>query len=131
MRGGEAEGQHEGSVGLLREVRSEERGRFFAELPGAVGPQLPSQGFSLERTILDVEGPVASHAPEEHRSPALEGAFKPRPAGVPLADMVRPPADLPKFGGPEGEVVTSWSYIVHFSATGNNCCNYGDRVPAV
>ena len=32
---------------------------------------------------------------------------------------------------PEGEVVKSWSSIVHFSATGNNCCNYGDRVPAV
>ena len=32
---------------------------------------------------------------------------------------------------PEGEVVKSWSSIVHFSATGNNCCSYGDRVPAV
>lgn len=24
-----------------------------------------------------------------------------------------------------------WSNIIHFSATGNNCCNYGDRVPGV
>jgi hypothetical protein len=24
-----------------------------------------------------------------------------------------------------------WGSIIHFSATGSNCCNYGDRVPAV
>ena len=32
---------------------------------------------------------------------------------------------------PNGEIVDPWSSIVHFSATGNNCCEYGDRVPAV
>jgi uncharacterized protein (DUF427 family) len=25
----------------------------------------------------------------------------------------------------------AWSNIIHFTATGNNCCEYGDRVPAV
>jgi hypothetical protein len=32
---------------------------------------------------------------------------------------------------PGNTVVTDWSSIVHFSATGGNCCDYGDRVPAV
>ena len=32
---------------------------------------------------------------------------------------------------PGPTVVTDWSSIVHFSATGGNCCLYGDRVPAV
>lgn len=32
---------------------------------------------------------------------------------------------------PDGDIVEPWSSIVHFSATGSNCCEYGDRVPAV
>jgi len=28
-------------------------------------------------------------------------------------------------------IVGGWGNIIHVSATGNNCCNYGDRVPAV
>jgi len=32
---------------------------------------------------------------------------------------------------PEAEVVASWGSILHLTATGNNCCNYGDRIPAV
>ena len=24
-----------------------------------------------------------------------------------------------------------WASIFHFSATGNNCCSYGDRIPGV
>lgn len=32
---------------------------------------------------------------------------------------------------PGPTVVSDWSSIVHFSATGNNCCDYGDRVPGV
>eukprot|EP01052_Picozoa_sp_SAG31_P015235 SAG31_NODE_974_length_10627_cov_11.246201_8_plen_238_part_00 len=28
---------------------------------------------------------------------------------------------------PTGDVVDSWSNIIHFTATGNDCCNYGDR----
>ena len=31
---------------------------------------------------------------------------------------------------PKG-MVGEWANIIHVSATGNNCCNYGDRVPAV
>ena len=32
---------------------------------------------------------------------------------------------------PEYDTVESWSSIVHFTATGNDCCSYGDRAPAV
>jgi hypothetical protein len=34
---------------------------------------------------------------------------------------------------PDREVVgnSGWGSIFHFSATGGNCCEYGDRVPAV
>ena len=32
---------------------------------------------------------------------------------------------------PTGEINEAWSNIIHFTATGNNCCEYGDRVPAV
>ena len=32
---------------------------------------------------------------------------------------------------PGPTVVTGWGSIVHFSATGKDCCDYGDRVPAV
>ena len=32
---------------------------------------------------------------------------------------------------PEVEAVASWGSILHLTATGNNCCNYGDRIPAV
>ena len=27
--------------------------------------------------------------------------------------------------------VLSWGSIFHFTATGNNCCEYGDRIPAL
>ena len=27
--------------------------------------------------------------------------------------------------------VESWGSIAHFTATGNNCCTYGDRIPAI
>jgi hypothetical protein len=30
-----------------------------------------------------------------------------------------------------GDGWTGWGSIFHFSATGGNCCEYGDRVPAV
>ena len=105
MRGREAEREHEGAIWFLCQVRSKERGRLFPELPGAVLPKLPSLGFSLKGTILDVEGPVASHAAEEHRSAALESALEPGAAAVPLADVVRAPTLLAQFGGPEGEVI--------------------------
>eukprot|EP01052_Picozoa_sp_SAG31_P015232 SAG31_NODE_974_length_10627_cov_11.246201_5_plen_226_part_00 len=29
------------------------------------------------------------------------------------------------------EVVEGWASIFHFTATGSNCCQYGDRIPAV
>ena len=32
---------------------------------------------------------------------------------------------------PGPTVNPDWSNIIHFSATGDNCCNYGDRVPGV
>ena len=32
---------------------------------------------------------------------------------------------------PGPQLVTAWSSIVHFTATGNNCCEYGDRVPGI
>merc|ERR1719461_126926 len=32
---------------------------------------------------------------------------------------------------PTDETVDTWSNIIHFSATGNNCCNAGDRIPGV
>ena len=32
---------------------------------------------------------------------------------------------------PEEQVVDSWGSILHLTATGTNCCNYGDRIPAV
>jgi hypothetical protein len=32
---------------------------------------------------------------------------------------------------PDADMVDGWSNIIHISATGGNCCNYGDRVPAV
>ncbi len=32
---------------------------------------------------------------------------------------------------PGPTVKDDWSNIIHFSATGDNCCNYGDRVPGV
>ena len=28
-------------------------------------------------------------------------------------------------------MVGAWANIIHVSATGNNCCNYGDRIPAI
>jgi len=31
---------------------------------------------------------------------------------------------------PKGKV-NGWANIIHFSATGGNCCSYGDRVPAI
>merc|ERR1712127_334927 len=31
---------------------------------------------------------------------------------------------------PKGKI-GGWANIIHFSATGGNCCNYGDRVPAI
>ena len=30
---------------------------------------------------------------------------------------------------PDAVKVEDWSSIVHFTATGENCCAYGDRVP--
>jgi len=32
---------------------------------------------------------------------------------------------------PDADMVDGWSNIIHVTATGGNCCNYGDRVPAV
>ena len=32
---------------------------------------------------------------------------------------------------PQPGLQESWSSIVHFTATGTNCCNYGDRVPGI
>ena len=32
---------------------------------------------------------------------------------------------------PEAEVLDTWGSILHLSATGNNCCSYGDRIPGV
>eukprot|EP01045_Picozoa_sp_COSAG04_P012722 COSAG04_NODE_868_length_9754_cov_10.610254_6_plen_1356_part_00 len=32
---------------------------------------------------------------------------------------------------PGSTVVGEWANIVHISATGNNCCNYGDRIPGI
>ena len=32
---------------------------------------------------------------------------------------------------PDADVVASWGSILHLTATGSNCCNYGDRIPAV
>ena len=32
---------------------------------------------------------------------------------------------------PGFETVETWSNILHFTATGDNCCEYGDRIPAV
>ena len=32
---------------------------------------------------------------------------------------------------PGPQLVTAWSSIVHFTATGSNCCEYGDRVPGI
>ena len=32
---------------------------------------------------------------------------------------------------PSGQTNEAWSNIIHFTATGSNCCEYGDRVPAV
>ena len=29
------------------------------------------------------------------------------------------------------ELVGEWANIIHVSATGNNCCNYGDRIPGI
>ena len=32
---------------------------------------------------------------------------------------------------PDAQLQTDWSCIVHFTATGNNCCEYGDRAPGI
>ena len=47
-----------------------------------------------------------------------------------------PPTDLPLdytvgFTITPKELVGEWANIIHVSATGNNCCNYGDRIPAI
>merc|ERR1719420_2678957 len=47
-----------------------------------------------------------------------------------------PPTDLPLdytvgFTITPKELVGEWANIIHVSATGNNCCNYGDRIPGI
>jgi hypothetical protein len=32
---------------------------------------------------------------------------------------------------PDNTINEAWTSILHFTATGSNCCEYGDRVPAV
>eukprot|EP01046_Picozoa_sp_COSAG06_P028750 COSAG06_NODE_2613_length_6581_cov_8.338476_6_plen_132_part_00 len=32
---------------------------------------------------------------------------------------------------PQNRVQEGWSNIFHITATGQNCCNYGDRIPGV
>ena len=32
---------------------------------------------------------------------------------------------------PSSSVVDGWSNIIHLTATGENCCNYGDRIPGI
>ena len=32
---------------------------------------------------------------------------------------------------PSQQTQEKWSSILHFSATGDNCCEYGDRIPAI
>jgi len=32
---------------------------------------------------------------------------------------------------PSANIISEWASIVHLSATGNNCCAYGDRVPGI
>ena len=32
---------------------------------------------------------------------------------------------------PQDQVQPGWASIVHFSATGNDCCNSGDRIPGI
>ena len=29
------------------------------------------------------------------------------------------------------DTVGEWSNVFHFTATGDNCCHYGDRIPAL
>merc|ERR1712127_876999 len=44
--------------------------------------------------------------------------------------------DLPtdfsvSFGLTPTKKINGWANIIHFSATGGNCCSYGDRIPAI
>ena len=32
---------------------------------------------------------------------------------------------------PDAQVVANWASIIHITATGNNCCAYGDRIPGI
>lgn len=83
--------------------------------PGAANPTLP-----VLRTTTDPDGTV--------HFDAATGQLTPREH-----DMVSLPLDYSvQFDiTPGPTVVDQWSSIVHFSATGGDCCNYGDRVPAV
>ena len=32
---------------------------------------------------------------------------------------------------PNSDTVAEWANVLHFSATGENCCGYGDRIPGI
>jgi len=41
------------------------------------------------------------------------------------------PSYIVKFQINPSKFQPGWSNVIHFTATGGNCCNYGDRIPAV
>ena len=59
-----------------------------------------------------------------------EGQARKLSAGMEHAAVALPLDYMVQFDlTPHDALVTEWADIIHFTSTGNNCCDYGDRVP--
>lgn len=89
----------------------------------------PRTGFGCNNQPLQVDGStgVTQFVPQSRPVRLVQGLQGARHDIVYMALDARIQFDLT----PDPGVSESWGSIFHFTATGNNCCDYGDRVPAV
>lgn len=99
-------------------------------LPGAPPPPPPcqkTQFISAQQQVPLVKGRVlGAHDAEQ-------GGYQPAYGPQAFHTVVSLPLDYTVSFTitPTFQTQPDWASIIHFTATGNNCCSYGDRAPAV
>ena len=134
--------QNAGAIGAV--IYNDDRAGTVVMSGPNVGITIPSifilgtDGTALNAAITaDPTIIVSIHCDGTTRYSGLPGATMLQDATIQLArDNELAPIDLPLdytvgFTLTPRAYVGEWANIIHVSATGNNCCNYGDRIPGI